>query len=139
MCRSFFMLNKINFGHVLKMWDFGKRYFTATMTEGKKKEKKKPNDAPQRPSKSKLILKKIFSFRSFSLLCGCACLLEWRRFFSRYNFKSDYKLVYWWIHLGAKLKMWKCPKTLRRKGSRRKSIKRNAIWTSSFSGQYFKI
>ena len=46
------------------------------MTEGKKKEKKKPNDAPQRPSKSKLILKKIFSFRSFSLLCGCACLLE---------------------------------------------------------------
>ena len=23
--------------------------------------------------------------------------------------------------------------------SRRKSIKRNAIWTSSFSGQYFKI
>ena len=37
MCRSFFMLDKINFGHVLKMRDFGKRYFTATMTEGKKK------------------------------------------------------------------------------------------------------
>ena len=59
MCRGFFMLNKINFGHVLKMWDFGERYFTATndwkkkkaqtaplTSEKKKKKKKKKSHAP---------------------------------------------------------------------------------------------
>ena len=38
--RGFFMFYMINFGRVLKLWDFRKRYFTATNDWQKKKKKK---------------------------------------------------------------------------------------------------
>ena len=68
-----------------------------------------------------MILSKTFSFRSFSKFCGCASLLEWRRlaFFPCFFPKL----------CAGKEAVESC----------RRSIKRNAIWTSSFSGQYIKI
>ena len=39
--RGFFMFYMINFGPVLKLWNFRKRYFTATNERQKKKKKKK--------------------------------------------------------------------------------------------------
>ena len=38
--RGFFMFYMRNFGRVLKLWDFRKRYFTATNDWQKKKKKK---------------------------------------------------------------------------------------------------
>ena len=68
-----------------------------------------------------MILKKLFSFRSFSKFCGCASLLEWRWvFFFCNDLKSDYKLAYWWILFRAKLKKEKSSKTLRCYESRTK-------------------
>ena len=76
-----------------------------------------------------MILKKLFSFRSFSKFCGCVSLLEWRWvfFFFCNNLKSDYKLAYWWILFRAKLKKEKCSKTLRCNESRTKLWKVNKM------------
>ena len=66
--RGFFKFYMINFGPVLKLWNFRKRYFTATND----RQKKKKNYCE---TALLLMSKKLFSFRSFSKFCGCASLL----------------------------------------------------------------
>ena len=127
--RGFLMLYVINFGHVLKLLDFGKRYFTA-INDWKQKYCETATST-QRENKTvrqigllnlRWYQRNYWVFAPFLnsvavrvyingvdlFFCLFVC-------FFRNDFKSDYKLSYWWILFRTELKKEKCSKTLRRK------------------------
>ena len=126
---GFLMLYVINFGHVLKLLDFGKRYFTA-INDWKQKYCETATST-QRENKTMRqigLLNLRWYQRNYSVFAPFLNSVAVRVYingvdlffvclfvFFRNDFKSGYKLSYWWILFRTELKNEKCSKTLRRK------------------------